>query len=265
MFARTLFPSRARRAFTLVELLVVIGIIAVLASLLMPALARARRQAQISQCASNLRQLGIAVTAYLVDNKGKFPQYGDGNRAATAESVYQNNKFYVWGSRVTTATGVTEDRLLDAYTHKLVAQCPLELGYRSAALGPAFDGRTFFDVYGSSYLYNVGLEDSTAPLDPVNGRIRFVLWNISSGQLRNTSNLVMGGDFTLLYAEYFTKLKAAAFAHYAKTQTHSERKYDCNVLFVDGHVISTEIKAAPNHLDTADYRLTREPMAWPFN
>jgi prepilin-type N-terminal cleavage/methylation domain-containing protein/prepilin-type processing-associated H-X9-DG protein len=258
--------GHGRRAFTLVELLVVIGIIAVLMSLLLPSLARARRQAQISQCASNLRQLGVAVFAYLADHKQKYPQYGEGNRASAAASVYQNNKFYVWGTQVATAVGTTEDRLLDPYTQKLVAQCPLERGYRGVTgFGPGIDGRTFFDIYGSSYCYNVGLEDSTAPNDPANGRIRYVLWNISSGQLRNASNLVMGGDFTLIYAEYFTKFKAAGFAHYAMTQTHSDRKYDCNILFADGHVHSTEIKPAPNHLDTGDYRLTREPMLWPFN
>src|SRR5438046_473261 len=62
-----------RRAFTLVELLVVIGIIAVLISILIPTLAGVRRQANVVQCGSNMRQLAAAMIMYVQDNKGRFP------------------------------------------------------------------------------------------------------------------------------------------------------------------------------------------------
>ncbi len=64
---------RRRGAFTLVELLVVIGIIAVLVGILMPALAAARRSARTTACASNLRQVGVAFHAYAVDNRDWLP------------------------------------------------------------------------------------------------------------------------------------------------------------------------------------------------
>jgi len=66
---------RNRAAFTLVELLVVIGIIAVLLAMLLPALNKVRRQALSIQCQSNLRQLLIAAQLYANDNNGVMPGY----------------------------------------------------------------------------------------------------------------------------------------------------------------------------------------------
>lgn len=65
--------SPSRQAFTLVELLVVIAIIAVLAALLLPALSRARQQAQRAACVSNLRQQGLAWRLFLDEHEGRFP------------------------------------------------------------------------------------------------------------------------------------------------------------------------------------------------
>jgi prepilin-type N-terminal cleavage/methylation domain-containing protein/prepilin-type processing-associated H-X9-DG protein len=62
-----------RAGFTLVELLVVIGIIAVLVAILLPALNRAREQANLVKCQSNLRSMGQILTTYAAEWKGKFP------------------------------------------------------------------------------------------------------------------------------------------------------------------------------------------------
>jgi len=62
-----------RKAFTLVELLVVISIIALLVSILMPALSKAREQAKRVVCSSGLRQIGLLLEYYCEDNNGKYP------------------------------------------------------------------------------------------------------------------------------------------------------------------------------------------------
>src|SRR5215212_5318129 len=72
-------PMRQRKAFTLVELLVVIGIIAVLIAILMPALSRARSSANLVKCQSNLRQIYSAIAVYVNENQGFLPRSSDLN------------------------------------------------------------------------------------------------------------------------------------------------------------------------------------------
>src|SRR5947208_1430244 len=80
-----------KRAFTLVELLVVIGIIAVLISVLLPALGRAREQANQAACLSNLRQVSMAFVMYANENKGWLPATARGGSTGTPGWRYAPN------------------------------------------------------------------------------------------------------------------------------------------------------------------------------
>jgi len=92
-----------RAAFTLVELLVVIGIIALLIAILMPALSNARAQSKSVVSLSNLRQLGIGLVQYRIENKGYYPvaawpSLPDRARTRWADAIYpymKNTEVYM--------------------------------------------------------------------------------------------------------------------------------------------------------------------------
>ena len=89
------------KAFTLIELLVVVAIIALLVSILLPALGRAREQAKSAVCASNMHQLGVLAQTYMAEHD-RWPAYWDTSGGPTAGLWYvsdgntANGFFYSW-------------------------------------------------------------------------------------------------------------------------------------------------------------------------
>jgi prepilin-type N-terminal cleavage/methylation domain-containing protein/prepilin-type processing-associated H-X9-DG protein len=84
---------RRRGGFTLVELLVVIGIIAILMSMLMPALSRAKQKANRIACVNNIRQIDMAATMYAGDHESEYPRRANLTNSwiFTLKSYYGNN------------------------------------------------------------------------------------------------------------------------------------------------------------------------------
>ena len=88
-------PQLKTRGFTLIELLVTIAVIAILAALLFPALARSKEAARRAACASNLRQTQLALHLYASDHNGAMPA-----RMAAATAWPEEMRAYLGGGAV---------------------------------------------------------------------------------------------------------------------------------------------------------------------
>src|SRR4051794_23052061 len=106
-------PRRSASAFTLVELLVVIGIIALLISILLPSLSKAREQGRQVKCASNLKQIGNALQVYLNTFKGVVPQFRNDGRwedpPGSGQLIDPNHTNAYWGVSFAVTGGLTKE------------------------------------------------------------------------------------------------------------------------------------------------------------
>lgn len=146
---------KSRRGFTLIELLVVISIIAVLMSLITPAVQNAREAARRTQCLNNLHNMGVAVANFASGQNGAIPQFQQPKRFGASGSEIEVR--YSWAYQL---VGYMERNDLVDATYELNAAASAKIadntGVQIAAFQCPSDTNNFRQLGGMSYAANVG-------------------------------------------------------------------------------------------------------------
>jgi prepilin-type N-terminal cleavage/methylation domain-containing protein/prepilin-type processing-associated H-X9-DG protein len=247
--------NRANKAFTLVELLVVIGIIAVLIGILLPALSRARDQAYTIQCQSNMRQLHNAFVLYSSMYNGYCLP------AQASEGLIGGSGTDDWWLGVNTLgkalgiKGSNSQQILDRLAK--ILDCPVT---KREKLPPPDDKFSF------DYSYNSNLGDIRGMLpvlDPgnyasYNPAHAFKKWTQVPG---NVLTLIESAEPLVKNDERFDTLGEITFKKAIGGQPHRQRSKG-NVLFHDGSVYLCRIYTTKNNPRTgADPGYGTDPVA----
>lgn len=223
------FHRAAQRAFTLIELLVVIAIISILASLLLPTLARSKDTARRVRCVSNLRQLGLATQMYWDDNSGACFRYG---------GVMTNGGQLYWFGWI--GAGAEGQRPFDATQGILYSY----LEGRGIELCPSLNyalGEFKLKASGAAYGYGYNLHLSVAATQP----------SVKISRITRTTEIALLADAAqvntfqppasksnpMLEEFYYVSTnRNEATAHFRHTQR-------ANAVFCDGHVAPERMEA----------------------
>jgi len=253
-----------KKAFTLIELLVVISIIALLVSILMPALSKARFQAKSIVCKSNLHQWGLAINLYANDYDGKVPRQDFGSSGCNLWDV--SMAFICYTNEYTNASGVTRPSVMVEYgiDQPEFKYCPLSSPELVADLEEIMDWyKPIFTMFVGYSWYGPRSSDGTyyptgypvKTFDKVASRKPIMSDCIQKA--KNATPDLLPDDFAANYGmsnfwDFIWELWGDTDEKVWATHILKGNIVDSNLLFLDGHVekrTRTEMEYRPYDAD----------------
>lgn len=269
---------RARNAFTIFELLAVITIITVLLTILLPALHHAKEVARRAVCASNLKNIGVALRLYAVDHRSTFPAAelgyaanSNGNgRGGNARWQVMGNPQNLWAGGCVAKGTDTWERPVNPYVNYSgyrVFRCPTENGPPDGWNASGFCDDSFYNATGTSYEFNTGPWALVGVLfDGTPYRLAATVtggcWGAKVHSFRNASLQVLAAEWSAICwgsheeasPPWVEGLQSYLPGHDQKDPLNPLM----NIVFVDGHVKMLTLQRYPDHYKNAQYEMTQD-------